>query len=721
MPMIRFVVPVLFLVWGALPVFSRDTLSLEKIWASGSLSPRGAGSFLFLQDGRHYTRLNQNAIVRYDLLTGREAGIILDGRDSLAIQGYSFSGDERYLLIEAQRESIYRHSYRAEFRVWDRERNRMTRVAGGDKVRYATFSPDGRQVAFVRDNDLYVQDLASGRETRITADGEENVIINGASDWVYEEEFHLVRAFEWSPDGTRLAWLRFDEREVPEFTLEYHVDQPYPRAVRYKYPKVGEANAVVSVHVHDLASGETWAADTGQETDIYFPRIAWTANAKDLCVFRMNRHQNELELLLFDVGTRQRRTLLREVNDRYIDIHDNQRFLSDGRHFLWTSERDGYNHLYLYDMQGRLVRQLTDGDWELTEFYGVDEKRRQAYFQAARLSPLQREVYAVSLDGGEPVRIRGGEGVHGAHFSATFDYLVGQHSTINSPPVHQVFRRDGSLVRTIEDNQALVEQQRRHGVHPLSFFEFTTSDGVSLNGWMLKPRGFDPARRYPVLMFLYGGPGSQQVLDAWRGANYWWFQLLADRGFLVACVDNRGTGGRGEDFKKCTYLQLGHYETLDQIEAARYLGGLPYVDRDRIGIYGWSYGGYMSTLCLLKGNDVFKAAVAVAPVTNWKWYDSIYTERYMRTERENPEGYRQNAPVYFADRLKGKYLLIHGMADDNVHFQNAVEMSEALVRANKPFEMAFYPNRHHGISGGPARLHLYTRMTGFLESALELR
>ena len=697
---------------------AQETLTLEQIYAGGRLSPRGAGSFEFLNDGRHYTRLGGNAIVRYDLLTGEAVDTVYRGGDDFRIEGYAFSADERRILLETGHESLYRHTYLADYAVWDLAEKRLYPVSAGGKQQSATFSPDGLRVAFVRDNDLYVSDYRAGTEIAITTDGERNRIINGAPDWVYEEEFTLVRAFEWSPDGRRIAFFRFDESAVPEFTMDMYRNAMYPERVTFKYPKVGEANAIVEVRVHDLQTGNTLRIDPGPERDQYIPRIAWTQDPAQLCMFRMNRHQNDLELLLCNVNDGSQRSLLRETNARYIDIHDNLIFLQDGRHFLWSSEKDGWNHLYLHDMNGKEVQRLTKGKWEVTEFYGMDERNEMAYFQAARRSPLRREVYEVSLKGGEPRPVRDLDGTNGARFSSTFDYLVASQSDINSPPRHEVCRRSGETVRTIEDNGHVVQAQRRHAVQPVEFFSFNTSEGVDLNGWMIKPAGFDPAKKYPVFMFLYGGPGSQQVLDAWRGSNYWWFQLLAREGVLVACVDNRGTGGRGEEFKKMTYLQLGHYETIDQIEAARHLGGLPYVDASRIGIYGWSYGGYMSSLCLLKGNDVFRMAIAVAPVTNWKWYDSIYTERYMRTEKENAEGYRNNSPTQFADRLKGEYLIIHGLADDNVHFQNSAEMVEALIAANKPFDSEIYTNRNHGIGGGNARLHVHTRMTEFIRRTL---
>lgn len=709
---------VALVLWLSSGLVAQQPLSLETILKTSELSPKSAGSFSFLKDGRHYTRLEQNAIIRYDILKGNKLETIYEGGSDLRIQTYEFSADERYILIGTDRISLYRHSYQANFMVWDRTEEKLYPVSEGGKQMYATFSPDGRQVAFVRDNNLFVANYALGKEIQITQDGQKNAIINGGSDWVYEEEFTLVRAFEWSPDGTRLAFWRFDETEVPEFTMTLYHDELYPTYETFKYPKVGEKNARVQILVHDLAGGATTTLPTEVAADHYIPRIQWTRDPNQLCVTRLNRHQNHLELLLFDLNSNTHRTILEEKNKYYIDIHDNLHFLDNGKQFVWTSESSGYNHIYLYELAGGKPKPLTEGAWEVTDFYGLDEANGKFYFQAAKQSPLEREVYEGNLKNTQPKLLRGGEGVTSAKFSSTFDYLVTSQSTANTPAIHAIYKRDGSLVRMIEDNSALIKKQQDYGVQPLEFFNFKTSENVALNGWMIKPPNFNPEEKYPVFMFLYGGPGSQQAIDSWRGQNYWWFQMLAQQGFIIACVDNRGTGARGEEFKKMTYLQLGHYETIDQIEAAQYLGALPYTDANRIGIFGWSYGGYMSTLCLLKGNDVFKAAIAVAPVTNWKWYDSIYTERFMRTASENPKGYKENSPVYFADRLKGDYLLIHGMADDNVHFQNTVEMANALIEADKQFETYYYPNRNHGIGGGNARFHLYTKMTQFIHRSL---
>lgn len=710
----------LLLLLFPLIVCAQEPLRVEQIFTDARLQSRGAGSFRFLKDGRHFTRLDQRAVTRYDLVTGKAVETIFDGRDTLVIQTYGFSSDERFLLIEFDRQSVYRHSYMTRCRVWDRQGKKAYEIAGGERVMLPSFSPDGRQVAFVRHNDLYVQDVLSGREVRITGDGQPNAIINGAADWVYEEEFALKQAYVWSPDGTRIAFLRFDETEVPEFTLDLYEDQLYPQRVSYKYPKVGEHNARVTAMVCDLASGTVQTLETGGDgvPAEYLPRIRWTRDPSLVCVYRMNRQQNILELWEHDVRNGHARILLKERADLFLELTDDLYFLENGKHFVWSSDQYGYRHLYLYDMEGKLVRPLTRGPWEVTGFYGVDEARGTVYFQAAKTSPLRREVYAVPLTGGDPVALLDAEGCHSALFSPTYDYLVATHSTLNTPEVHTVVGRDGTRLRTIEDNAVLAAAQQRHGVQPLVFFSFPAPDGTELHGWMIRPAGFSPDSLYPVLMYAYGGPHSQEVQDAWRGKHYWWFQMLAGQGFLIVCVDNRGTDARGAAFRNATYRQLGHYETLDQIAAARYIGALPWVDASRIGMFGWSYGGFLSTLCLLKGAEVFKAAIAVAPVTNWKWYDSIYTERYMQTEKDNPAGYRENSPVYFADRLKGAYLLAHGMADDNVHFQHAVEMSDALIRANKAFDMAFYPNRDHGIRGGMTRIHLFNRMTSFLHEHL---
>jgi dipeptidyl-peptidase-4 len=711
-----------FFLLNALP--AQDLIKLEDIWASNVFSAQYVPGFNFQLDGRHYTRQEGNKVVQYDLTTGQSTAVLLDASElegqagfSGQLRGYSFSNDESKMLISSEVESIYRRSRKGYFFVWDGEQLQAIYPEG--KISYATFNPQADKVAFVFENNVYLKDLESGAITAITEDGKTNQIINGAADWVYEEEFAFAQAFAWAPDGNTIAYYKFDESKVQEFTMTNYRDDLYPEYVTFKYPKVGELNSVVSIHLYNLTTGTTQKVDVGPEKDQYIPRIKWTQDPNQLCVFRMNRHQNKLELLLANASTGATSVLLTETNPYYIDIHDNLTFLKNGQQFVWTSEQDGWNHVYLYDMKGNLIRQVTEGEWEVTEFYGVDEDNGVIYYQSTEPSPLQRDLYKINLLGKGKRKLNKSDGWNGAQFSSTFDYYVESHSTANSPASYTVYNQKGKLIRVIEDNKDLRQVQKDYAVGPVEFFDFETNQGVQLNGYMIKPKDFSPDQDYPVLMFLYGGPGSQQVTDSWGGRYYWWFQMLAQQGFVVACVDNRGTGGRGQEFKKMTYLQLGKFETIDQVEAARHLGSLPFVDKDRIGIFGWSYGGYMSSLCLLKGNDVFKAAIAVAPVTNWKWYDTIYTERYMRDEKENAEGYRDNSPVYFADRLKGNYLLVHGMGDDNVHFQHTAEMANALVAANKQFDTYFYPNRNHGIYGGYTRLHLFTKMTQFLDEKLK--
>ena len=717
---------VLYFIGSLLPTtFSQDSITVEKIWGNYSYVAKRIPGFNFMNDGQHFTRLRKNAIKKYDLKTGNEVSTILDGAELKGkagfegeIDSYHFNHDESAIIIESDSEPIYRRSSKAYYYIYDRESKKLTPVHEDNKVMYASLSPDGSKVAYVWQNDLYYLNLKDGVTTPVTEDGKMNEIINGSADWVYEEEFSFAKAFHWSPDSKSIAYMRFDEREVPEFTMTNFKNELYPEYVTFKYPKVGEKNAIVSTHIYSLAKGKKIDVTLVASEEFYIPRIKWTNDPNTLMVYKMNRHQNHLQLFLADAATGSTTQILEEKSKYYIDITDDIRFLDNNQDFIWSSEKSGYNHLYLYDLKGNEKAKLTSGDYDVINFYGVDEKNGNIYYRAAEKSALEKQVYLVGLDGKNKKLLTDHTGTNSAQFSSTFDYYVNTHSTINTPPTYTVYNRAGEVIREIVDNADLRVSQKDHGVSPVEFFDFKTKDAVSLNGWMIKPNDFDPNKKYPVFMYLYGGPGSQQVTDGWKSFNYWWFQMLAQHGYIVACVDNRGTGARGEEFKKMTYLKLGHYETIDQIEAAKYLGGLPYTDASRIGIFGWSYGGYMSSLCLLKGNDVFKAAIAVAPVTNWRWYDTIYTERYMRTEEENPDGYADNSPVNFADRLKGNYLIVHGMGDDNVHWQNTVEMANALIKANKQFDTYYYPNRHHGISGGNTRLHLYTKMTNFLYEKL---
>jgi len=710
---------------AAVPPDQGRELKLEEIWASSKLSARSVPAFNFAKKGNRYYQRVGNHILAFDISNEKIVDTLFnldilntpDGKRQY-FSSYFTSDDEKKIILETEVERIYRHSVRARYFIWDTETQELTSLFEEGKQMYPQFDPSGNRVAFIFDNDLYVKSLLDNSIERITTDGKVNKIINGMSDWVYEEEFKLKRAYEWSPEGNYIAFIRFDENDVPEFTMDFYNNESYPEKVTYKYPKVGEPVSSVSAWIYHFDSKKVVRADLGDLHDRYIPRIKWSNAPERLICYKLNRHQDHLQLHHIHPNTGIGNILLEERSPYFVSIDDNLTFLTKKKWFIWSSEQNGYQHLYLYDMNGRLVRQLTDGAFDVTDFYGVDEERERIYFQAADESPLTRNIYFVNFEGEGLTRINPYNGFNHAQFSPAFDYWLGIYSTINSPPVYALMDADGKLLNELETNQSLLEQMGIYKPSQVEFFTFLNEDQIELNGYMIKPGDFDLEKKYPVFLFLYGGPNSQRALDKWADANYWWFQMLAQQGFLVACVDNRGTGARGREFRNLTHLQLGHYETLDQIAAAKYLGGFPFVDESRIGIFGWSYGGYLSTLCLLKGNDVFKAAVAVAPVTNWKWYDAIYTERYMRTVDENAEGYKNNSPVYFADRLKGNYLLIHGMADDNVHFQHTAEMASALIAANKQFDTQFYPNKNHSIYGGLTKLHVYTKITNFLKEKL---
>ncbi len=703
-------------------VTAQKPISIDDIYAKFAFRTKSIPGFNFMKDGRHYSALKDGGIKKYDIITGSLVGTIFDGNEmkgksgfSGDIEGYTFSDDETKILIESDGEAIYRHSSKVKCYVFDVKSNNITEVYSFGKIANPSFSPDATMVGFVFNNNLYFKNLKNGNITQITTDGAKNTIINGMCDWVYEEEFSFTRAFYWSPDSKKIGFIRFDERNVPEFTMQIYKDERYPIQETFKYPKVGEKNADVTAWIYEMSRGKAVKADIGDMTEMYIPRMKWTTDDNKLCIFKLNRHQNNLKLYMADTKNNKSSVFYEETNKYYIDITDDLTFLNDGKHFVWSSEKEGYNQLYLMTMEGKQKVKLTTGNYDLTAFYGVDERNKKVYYQAAEKSPMQKHIFSVDLDGENLTNLTPTlVGSNNAQFSSTFDYFSNTHSTINTAPTYTVHDRNGKKIRTIEDNINYAKTQEEYGVSPVEFFTFTTSENVKLHGWMIKPSNFNFTRKYPVFMTQYSGPGSQSVTDSWKGTGYWWNQMIAQAGYIVVCVDGRGTGARGEEFKKMTYLQLGHYETLDQIEAAKYLGMQPYVDKNRIGIFGWSYGGYMSSLCILKGNDVFKAAIAVAPVTNWKWYDSVYTERYMRTTVDNVKGYADNSPVYFADRLKGNYLLVHGMADDNVHFQHSVEMANALIKANKQFDTYYYPNRNHGIYGDNATIHLYTKMTNFI-------
>ena len=670
----------------------------------------------------HYSSLNYGDknvyITQYSYETGDSISTIVDSKDldGISFSDYSFSEDEKKVLLPTETESIYRYSTRSNYYVYDRETKIAEELSEG-KQRLAQFSPDASKVAFVKENNIFIKDIINNTELQVTFDGEINKIINGATDWVYEEEFAFDNGMQWNASGNKIAYYRFDEENVPEFSMDLFTDL-YPSQSQFKYPKAGETNSTIELFIYDLDSNKTTKANINTEEEFYIPRIKWTLDENVLSVQRMNRHQNQLDFILVDAKDGSSQTIFTENDAAYIDVTDNLTFLNDGKYFIWTSEKSGYNHIYLYNLKGKQVRQITKGNYDVTDFYGIDESNNTVYFASSERSPMHRDVYAIQLNGKNKKTLTNKIGTNSATFSTNYKYFINQYSNANTPYYFSLFDAKGNEVRMLKDNNNLKNSLSEYALSQKEFFNFKTTEGIDLNGWMMKPHNFDETKQYPVFMYLYGGPGSQQVTDSWGGSNFLWYQMLTQQGYIVACVDNRGTGARGSEFKKCTYQQLGKLETEDQIEANRYLANLPYVDGSRIGIFGWSYGGYMSSLCLLKGADEFKMAIAVAPVTNWRYYDSIYTERYMRTPQENAAGYDDNSPINHVEKLKGKYLLVHGSADDNVHYQNTMEMTNALVNANKQFDLFIYPNKNHGIYGGYTRLHLFTKMTNFIKENL---
>ena len=707
-------------------VLGQQKITIDEIY-NGTFRTKGMDALQSLKNTNQYTVLNFDRQSRsmtidlYDFATLKKVSTLINTKSFPAlangINSYTFDASEKLILIACNTNQIFRHSFTADYYLYNIATKELKKPFDF-QVQEPTLSPDGKKIAYAKGNNLFVYDVASAKTSAITTDGLKNSIINGITDWVYEEEFAFVRAFDWSADSKKVAYIRFDESKVPEFSMSMFKKDLYPTIETFKYPKAGENNSVVSLHIYDVNANAVKNINLGSYKDFYIARMEWTNDANTLSAQVLNRHQNNLDLLFINGETGAVKVVLNEKDKAYVDVTDNLTFLKDNS-FIWTSEKDGFNHIYLYDKNGKLKNQVTKGKWEVTSYYGLDEKSKTVFYQSVENGSINRDVYRVGLDGKNKVRLSNETGTTNATFSPNFQYYISTFSSATQPAKYTLNEaKTGKQVQAIQNNDELDAKLKSYNLPSKEFFVLKTEKGNDLNAWMIKPKDFDPSKKYPVFMFQYSGPGSQQVANSWISSNDYWFMMLSQQGYIVACVDGRGTGYKGADFKKVTQLQLGKYEVEDQIDAAKVIGNYSFVDKSRIGIFGWSYGGFMASNCLLKGNDVFKMAIAVAPVTNWRFYDSIYTERYMTTPQENASGYDDNSPINHVNKLKGKYLLIHGSGDDNVHVQNTMQMMEALIQSNKQFDSQIYPDNNHGIYGGNTRIQLYNKMTNFIKENL---
>ncbi|RZV70605.1 MAG: S9 family peptidase [Flavobacteriaceae bacterium] len=703
----------------------KKAITLEEIW-DGTFRTESMEVLHSMKNGQQYSVLNQDqkknisTIDIYDYRTLQKTRTFVSSADFFEFDefsDYTFSEDETKVILATEVEPIFRRSKRAKYYVYDSTNNSVQAISE-EKIQEPTFSPDGTKIAYGFNNDLYVHDLLSERTKRLTNDGLKNEIINGITDWVYEEEFSFVRAFEWNSKSDRIAFLKFDETFVPEFTMDVYGDELYPTQQKFKYPKAGELNSEVSLYIYDLLKSESKKVFLNQDYDNhYIPRIKWTNDPQILSAQYMNRHQNKLELWLINANGYESLIALQEEDKAYIDVTFDLTFLPDNS-FIWTSEKSGNNHIYHHSRDGKLIRQVTEGNWEVTSYYGYDPANKKIFYQSTENGSTNRGVYSIGLNGKNKKALVDKEGQSRASFSADHSYFINSFSSATIPPQYTLNNSStGNVVKIIEDNKDLANKVSGYQVSDKEFSTISVN-GNDLNMWMIKPPDFSKSKKYPLLMYQYSGPGSQSVANRWNSSNDYWYQMLAQQGYIVACVDGRGTGLKGAAFKKVTQNELGKFEVEDQIQVARQLGQLSYIDEDNIGIWGWSYGGFMSSNAILKGNDVFKMAIAVAPVTSWRFYDTIYTERYMMTPDENPSGYDDNSPINHVDKLKGHYMIVHGTGDDNVHVQNTMRMVEALIQADKDFEWMVYPDRNHGIFGGNTRKHLYRKMTNFINSTI---
>jgi dipeptidyl-peptidase-4 len=715
---------ILFLAVISTGIAQQTEITLEDIWG-GAFRTERLDVLRSLNNGKEYSVLDYNrsektsTIDVYNYKSGEKVRTLVSSKDLAGIDhiiSYEFNSDESKLLLATKLKQVYRRSSLGTYYVYNVESKELSLVSE-KQIQEPTFNGDGSKIAFGFNNNLYIKDLTTSTEKQITNDGKVNSIINGITDWVYEEEFAFVRAFDWSLEGDKIAYIRFDEREVPEFSMDVYGKDLYQTQQVFKYPKAGEANAKISLHLYDLKTNRSSNVNLSSFNNYYIPRIKWTNDNNILSVQLMNRHQNILDLVFVDAKSNTASLVHKETDPSYIDITDDLTFLNDNS-FIWTSEKSGWNHIYHYSRSGKLLNQITDGNWTVTNYYGFDPNSGRVYYQSTENGNINRDVYSINKTGTDKIRLSENNGSNSAAFSSDYTYFINTFSNTETPYVFTLHEAlNGKPVREIKNNNSLKDELKNFNTSPKEFSTISIN-GNDLNMYTIKPNDFDPTKEYPLFMYQYSGPGSQNVSNRWGGSNDYWHQMLAQEGYIIVCVDGRGTGLKGRDFKKMTQKELGKYEVEDQIAVAKQLGKLPYIDANRIGIWGWSYGGFMSSNCLFQGADTFSMAIAVAPVSSWRFYDTIYTERYMETPQENANGYDENSPISHVDKLEGDFLLVHGSADDNVHVQNTTRLVEALIQADKDFEWAIYPDKNHGIYGGNTRLHLYKKMTKFIHESL---
>lgn len=725
------------LLFAASAMLAGERLDLKAV-AGGDFAGEALTRVEPMADGETYAQISKDGkqVVKYSFKTGKQVGVIFDanvvrGANIGSIDGYVMSPDGRRMLIQTHTKRIYRRSFTAEYYIYTLGNSSVVPLSDGGPQQTPIFSPDGNQIAFVRDNNIFlVKLLYDNAESQVTKDGKRNEVINGIPDWVNEEEFATNSCMVFTADSKQICWIRYDESAVKEYSMQmFKGSNPsmdeyadYPGFYSYKYPMAGGENSKVAVYSYDIKSRQTRKMQLPLDADGYIPRIKMTSDPTKVAIFTLNRHQDNLSIYMANPLSTVCQLVIQDKVDKYFKEEAMANIKITDRHILMPSDRDGYMHLYLYTLGGQLKRRVTRGNYEVTDVYGYDEATGDVYYAANELGPQDKQVY-VAHQNGKTERLTAREGYNSATFSAGYKYFINTWSDINTPVVYTLNNNSGKVLSTLVDNKGLKEKLAAYDLGTRELFSFTTSEGVKLNGWMVKPAGFDASRRYPVIMYQYGGPGNQQVLNSWNigmcGQGALLEQYMAHQGYIVVCVDGRGTGGRGAEFEKCTYLRLGELEAKDQVETALWLGSQPYVDKNRIGIWGWSYGGWNTLMSMSEGRPVFRAGVAVAPPTSWRYYDTVYSERYMRTPKENPSGYDEVNPMARVDKLSGALLICHGLADDNVHFQNTAEYTEALVQADKDFKENIYTNRNHSIYGGNTRNHLFRQIVNFFNAEMK--